>query len=285
MPCLQEYGIKTPVFTKGIIMGLRNIMMILAYDGSGYAGWQRLKEEGNRKSIQSVLEEALSFVLQENIRVTGSGRTDKGVHALGQAVNFKCHTKLTPGQIQCVVNKVLPEDIRVVSSEEVTADFHSRKSAVAKTYEYRFEVSEVPCVFLRKYVYPVQDGLDIAAMEKAAGFLTGIHDFRAFSSEKREDFDTIRRIDRLLVEPVTVTDYPAVSEQVRILVTGSGFLYNMVRIIAGTLLEVGQHKRRAEDIKSVLAGRRRENAGITAPPEGLYLKEVIFPVEIKFNIK
>ncbi|SHO48222.1 tRNA pseudouridine(38-40) synthase TruA [Anaerocolumna xylanovorans] len=266
-------------------MEAKNIKLIVSYDGSGYAGWQRLKEEESKKSIQSVLEEALSLVLKENIKVTGSGRTDKGVHAIGQAANFKCHTNLSLKEMQRYINEILPEDIKVTELSEVSMDFHSRKSAIAKTYEYRFEVDEVPSVFLRKYVCQVGEELDLSPMEKAAGLLTGTHDFRAFSSEKRENYDTVRRIDSILIEPVAMTDYHKVVKQVRILITGNGFLYNMVRIIAGTLLEIGLHKREAEDINCIFQSKRRENAGITLPPQGLYMKEVIFPVEINFNIK
>ncbi|MGN6710841.1 MAG: tRNA pseudouridine(38-40) synthase TruA [Anaerocolumna jejuensis] len=267
------------------IMGNRNIKLILAYDGSGYAGWQRLKEEDRKRSVQSVLEETISLVLQEEIKVTGSGRTDKGVHATGQAANFKCHKNIAPQKMLASINQALPEDIRVIELSEVPMDFHSRKSAAAKTYEYRFEIGEVPSVFLRKYVYTIPEEPDIPAMEKAAELLMGTHDFRAFSSEKREDYDTVRRIDKLLIEPVTVKGCQRESKQIKLLISGNGFLYNMVRIIAGTLLEVGQHKREAEDINRILDSRRRENAGIKAPPEGLYLREVTFPVEINFKIK
>lgn len=266
-------------------MKLKNIKITISYDGSGYAGWQRLKEEEGKRSLQSVLEEALSLVLKENIKITGSGRTDKGVHAIGQAANFKCHTKLGPKEMQGAINEVLPEDIWVTDVIEVPMDFHSRKSAIAKTYEYRFEMEEVPSVFLRKYICQVGEELDIKAMEKAAAFLTGTHDFKAFSSEKREDYGTVRRIDSIFIEAVKDVSCHRVSRQVRIQITGNGFLYNMVRIIAGTLLEIGRHKRKAEEIEGILKSKRRENAGMTLPPQGLYLKEVIFPVEINFKIK
>lgn len=266
-------------------MKLKNIKITISYDGSGYAGWQRLKEEEGKRSFQSVLEEALSLVLKENIKITGSGRTDKGVHAIGQAANFKCHTKLGLKEMQGAINEILPEDIWVADIIEVPMDFHSRKSAIAKTYEYRFEMEEVPSVFLRKYICQVGEELDIKAMEKAAVFLTGTHDFKAFSSEKREDYDTVRRIDSIFIEAVNAVDYHRVSRQVRIQITGNGFLYNMVRIIAGTLLEIGLHKRKPEEIEGILKSKRRENAGMTLPPQGLYLKEVIFPVEINFKIK
>lgn len=265
-------------------MKLKNIKLTIAYDGSRYAGWQRLKGEAGKRSVQSVLEESLSLVVQEDIRITGSGRTDKGVHAIGQTANFKCRTALTMQQIQVSVNKVLPEDIRVLDVREVMMDFHSRKSARTKTYEYRIETGEVPSVFHRGYVYAIEKELDVKAMEKAAGLLLGTHDFRAFSSEKREDYNTVRRIDNILIESVSFTkDHE--SRQIRISVTGNGFLYNMVRIIVGTLLEVGLQERKPDDIRRILEAGRRENAGITVPPEGLYLKEVTFPVEINFKIK
>ncbi|BCK01678.1 tRNA pseudouridine(38-40) synthase TruA [Anaerocolumna chitinilytica] len=265
-------------------MRLRNIKLILAYDGNRYAGWQRLKGEKGKRSVQSVLEESLSLVLQEDIRITGSGRTDKGVHAMGQAANFKCHTELATPQLQALTNKVLPEDIRILDAKEVPMAFHSRKSAITKTYEYHVEIGKIPSVFHRGYVYAIEKELDMKAMKEAAGLLLGTHDFRAFSSEKREDYNTIRRIDSILVEPFILSEYIC-SKQVRISVTGNGFLYNMVRIIVGTLLEIGLQERKAEDIIHIFESGKRENAGVTLPPEGLYLKEVTFPVEINFKIK
>ncbi|WOO34770.1 tRNA pseudouridine(38-40) synthase TruA [Anaerocolumna sp. AGMB13020] len=257
-------------------MGNRNIKMIIAYDGSRYAGWQRLKEEGGKRSVQAVIEEAISFVFNEQIKIIGSGRTDKGVHALGQAANFFCKCQAEVKDMKSNLQKVLPEDIAILSLEEASEDFHSRKSAISKTYEYRFEASEIPSVFLRKQVYALQKELDINEMERAAAFLIGTHDFRGFSSEKREEFDTIRRIDRISVIEAVSKQHQREIKEIRLLITGSGFLYNMVRIIAGTLLEVGEHKRAAEDVKDILASRKRDTAGITLPPEGLYLKEVVY---------
>jgi tRNA pseudouridine38-40 synthase len=262
------------------LMGNRNIKMIIAYDGSRYAGWQRLKEEGSKRSIQAVMEEAISLSLKEEIKIIGSGRTDKGVHALGQAVNFFCACQTGIEDIKKELQKLLPVDIAVLEIEEVSPDFHSRKSAISKTYEYRFETSEVSSVFLRKHVYSIQKKLDIKEMERAAGWLLGTHDFRGFSSEKREEYNTIRRIDRLTVFETVTTRHQREIKELRLLITGSGFLYNMVRIIAGTLLEVGEHKRAAEDIKKILTDKKREAAGMTLPPEGLYLKEVVYKSSI-----
>jgi len=258
------------------VMGNRNIKMLIAYDGSRYAGWQRLKEESGKRSVQAVIEEAIFLSLKEQIKIIGSGRTDKGVHALGQAVNFFCKCQAEVKDIKSNLQKLLPEDIAILSLEEASEDFHSRKSAISKTYEYRFETSEIPSVFLRKQVFALQKELDIKEMERAASCLIGTHDCRGFSSEKREEFNTIRRIDSIsVIEAVTKCHHREIKE-IRLLITGSGFLYNMVRIIAGTLLEVGEHKRAAEDIKEILASRKRDTAGITLPPEGLYLKEVVY---------
>lgn len=266
-------------------MANRNIMLTLSYDGSGYAGWQRLKAQEGKKSIQAVLEDAFSVALQEEIIVTGSGRTDKGVHAMGQAANFYCHCPLKAEEIRKVISDHLPEDIRIISLMEVPIDFHSRKSAVSKTYEYRFEISETPSVFYRKYAYHLEKMPDLTAMKAAADILLGTHDFRSFSSEKREDYNTVRRLDEIRFETVTLKQGFRSIQQLQLKITGNGFLYNMVRIIAGTLLEVGQGKRNALEIKDVIHSKKREEAGVKLPPEGLYLEEVRFPVEIKINIK
>lgn len=266
-------------------MGSRNMKLILAYDGSGYLGWQRLKAGEGKKSIQAVLEEALFLALQERIKVTGSGRTDKGVHALGQAANFICCSRLAAEEMRRRIQEVLPEDICILEMEEVSSEFHSRKSALSKTYEYRFEVSEVPFVFHRKYAYAIPEEPDTVAMEAAALELLGTHDFRGFSSEKRKEYDTVRRIDDICFEKVTLKRGRREIKQLRLQITGNGFLYNMVRIIGGTLLEIGQGKRSAKDIPNIFSSKKREEAGFTLPPEGLYLREVSFPVEIKFKIK
>ncbi len=244
---------------------MRNICLKLMYDGSRYRGWQRLGDSDN--TIQGKLETALSRILGETVEVSGSGRTDAGVHALGQVANFRCESPMSCDEIRDNLRKYLPEDIGVVDCTEVHPRFHARLSAREKTYCYRIWNSESPNVFKRRYLYRFSQSLDLQAMEKAAGYLLGEHDFSAFCGNPRMKKSTVRTIFRL--------DILQEGEEVRIVITGNGFLQNMVRILVGTLLEVGQGTRSAESIPE-LFGAKRSQAGFLAPPEGLHLWEVTY---------
>lgn len=252
----------------------RNVKFIVKYDGSAYAGWQRLGHEKSLSSIQGILEENLSLLLKEKIKITASGRTDAGVHALGQVVNFHCNSGYPLEKLQVDLNQKLPEDIKIILTEAAESDFHSRYSAKSKTYEYRIDQNEKACVFTRKYTYHYPKELNTTAMKSAAAWLIGTHDFRAFTTDKNEDKSTVRTIESIDIYPYEEKRFHNHSKELRIAITGDGFLYNMVRIIAGTLLEVGEGKRQPEEIKKILEGKSRKEAGITISSSGLFLIQV-----------
>lgn len=246
--------------------------MVLSYDGSGYLGWQRLGGTKKNKSIQSLIEHVLQEVFGlKQIKIIGSGRTDAGVHAKGQVANFYVPSSflikkenLKLWQEEC--NKKLPMDIRIKSFELVDKDFHSRFSARSKTYVYTIDQREVPSVFTRKHALWVEGLLNLEEMKACSRVLLGEHDFRGFSSEKRKDKDTIRRIDEI--------SFVEKGEQLEIAISGNGFLYNMVRIIVGTLLEVGQGERTIEQVRYALQHPERKYTGMTVSSHGLCLEKV-----------
>lgn len=243
---------------------MRNFKLLLAYDGSRYRGWQRLGDSDN--TIQGKLEAVLGRMLGTAVEVHGSGRTDAGVHAIGQIANFHADTGLSPKEVCDYLRRYLPEDIGVLEVSEASPRFHSRLNASQKTYRYRIWNSEVPCVFDRRYVWNMADHLSVEKMNTAAQYLIGTHDFLAFCSNKHFKKSSVR----------TIFDISIIREgnELQISITADGFLYNMVRIIVGTLIEVGRGERPAEDIPNILASRARENAGFTVPPQGLCLMEV-----------
>ena len=246
---------------------MKNFRMKLTYDGTRYKGWQRLG--GGENTIQAKLENVLSRLLETQVEVIGSGRTDAGVHALGQVANFHADTDLTAGQILAALRQHLPEDIGVLSVEEAEPRFHSRLNAVGKTYRYRIWNSSAPCVFQRKYLWRVEEELDLSAMEQGVEKLLGTHDFLAFCSNKHFKKSSVRTLREIRIFRN--------GDELVLDVTGDGFLYNMVRIIVGTLVEIGLGTRSAEEIPGILESRRSENAGITAPACGLCLMEVEYP--------
>ena len=244
---------------------MRNLRLDICYDGTRYRGWQRLP--GVENTIQGKLEQALSRILDEPIEISGSGRTDAGAHALGQVANFHCQSLMPAAEILSQLRRYLPEDIGIYSCKEVHERFHARLNAKTKTYRYRIWNSEIPCVFQRRFVTVFPEKLDISAMEAAVAHLLGEHDFSAFCAAKSKKKSTVRRIDA-----ITITRE---GEELRIDVTGNGFLYNMVRIIVGTLIEVGLHQRDADSIPA-LFGEKRQQAGMLMPAQGLCLMEVIY---------
>ena len=243
---------------------MRNFKMVLAYDGSRYRGWQRLGDSDS--TIQGKLESVLSRMADAPVEVIGSGRTDAGAHAMGQTANFHCRTDRSCEEILSYLRQYLPEDIGVVSLEEVDERFHSRFHATEKTYCYRIWNSELPCVFERKYVWTMTDQVDVDAMEEAAQIFLGSHDFLAFCSNKHFKKSSVRTIHRFSVQRI--------GEEIRFTVTGDGFLYNMVRILVGTLLAVGRGELTKDQLPAILDSRVRENAGETVPARGLCLMEV-----------
>lgn len=244
---------------------MRNLRLDICYDGTRYRGWQRLP--GRDDTIQGKLETALTRILGEPVEISGSGRTDAGVHALGQVANFHCESPMPSGEILSLLRQYLPEDIGIYSCVDVQPRFHARLNACAKTYRYRIWNSREPCVFQRRYVAVMPERLDLEAMRRAAALLTGEHDFSAFCGNARMKKSTLRRIDSI--------DIRRQGEEIQILFTGNGFLYNMVRILTGTLVEVGRGEREAESVP-VLFGGKRENAGFLAPAQGLCLMEVVY---------
>ena len=242
-----------------------NYKLILEYDGSRYRGWQRLPD--GSATVQGRLEQVLSRLLEEPTEVSGSGRTDAGVgvHALGQVASFRTARQIPPQELLRDLRRYLPEDIGVRSVEIVDPRFHARLSAVGKTYRYRVWNSDAPCVFDRRFVYVFPDPVDEAAMGRAARLLLGTHDFRGFSAA-RTNKSTVRTLTGLEIERL--------GPELRFTLTGDGFLHRMVRILVGTLLEIGRGDRDASCIGEIFARGTRAEAGFTVPAKGLCLMEV-----------
>ena len=244
---------------------MRNLRLDLCYDGTRYRGWQRLP--GTDNTIQQKLETALSRILGETIEVTGSGRTDAGTHALGQVANFHCESTMPCDEILSQLRRYLPEDIGIYSCRNVSERFHARLNAKTKTYRYRVWNSEAPCIFQRKYVYTDTQPVELEAMQQAASLFLGEHDFSAFCANKSMKKSTVRYIHRLDVERT--------GQEIVFTVTGNGFLHHMVRILVGTLLEVGRGARSVESIPALFGGQRAD-AGALVPACGLCLMEVTY---------
>lgn len=241
-----------------------NYKMVLEYDGSRYAGWQRLRTES--QTIQGKLEMVLSRYAGMPVEIHGSGRTDAGVHAKGQVANFYLEDKRDPEEIRLYCNTYLPEDIRVLTVEEAPLRFHSRLNARSKTYVYRIEMGEKRSVFTRRYTYGLGKPLDLERMKQAADYLIGTHDFKSFCGNKKMKKTTVRTLMKV--------EFQVSGSELAIRYTGNGFLQYMVRIMTGTLIEVGLDVRNPETMPTVLEACSREAAGFTAPPEGLCLEKV-----------
>ena len=247
---------------------MKNIKITVQYDGTKYNGWQR---QGNTKNtIQEKFEQVLFKMCGRKTEIFASGRTDAGVHAMGQVANFKCETEMTAEEIRGYLNRYLPEDVRVTEIAEAHERFHSRLNAVSKTYEYRI-ATEKPDVFLRKYVYQTEKAPDVEKMRSASKLLLGPHDFIGFSSLKKSKKSTVRTIT-----DITITEQNGI---IALRFTGNGFLYNMVRILAGTLYEIGTGALKEDIIPRVLEEKIREEAGTTFPARGLHLVKVEYKSE------
>lgn len=253
---------------------MSNFKMTLQYEGTRYQGWQR--QESTDNTIQGKLEALLSKMTEQKIEVQGSGRTDAGVHALGQVANFHADTEMTPEEMLEYINRYLPEDISVISLEQASERFHSRLNARGKTYCYRVICSGLPHVFDRRFAHMITEDVDIDAMCWAAGYLLGTHDFKSFTSNKRGKKSTVRTIEEIRIERTGSFSMKrqGIEDEIRFTYSGNGFLYHMVRILTGTLLEVGTHKRKPEEILEILASGSREMAGELVPAKGLTLMEV-----------
>lgn len=244
---------------------MRYLKITLAYEGTAYAGWQ-VQPGSHGPTIQGKVEEALAFLTGEKIRVVAAGRTDAGVHARGQVISFTTHSRIPVERWPWALNSVLPEDIVALEAVEVGPDFHARFSAKSKTYRYTIDNGIFPDVFKRKFAWHVRYPLDLQAMEKAALYLVGRHDFRSFAAAGRP----VKNFEREVKDVCWLKEGPFIHFEI----TADGFLYNMVRIIVGTLVEIGLGRRRPEDMEVILAGRKRSLAGPTAPAHGLCLMRV-----------
>lgn len=242
---------------------MRNVRLDICYDGTRYKGWQRL--QNSDQTIQLKLEQTLSRLLGEDIEVSASGRTDAGTHAVGQVVSFHCTSQMPCEEILQGLRQYLPEDIGVYRCKNVSERFHARLNAKTKTYRYRLWNSDVPCVFERKFVHTDHRNFDLEAMQQAADLFIGTHDFSAFCGNKNMKKSTVRCIERFSVVRS--------GDEIHFVVTGNGFLQHMVRIMVGTLLEVGAGERTAQSITE-LFGASRANAGGAVPACGLCLMEV-----------
>lgn len=260
-------------------MSQKNVLLTIEYDGTRFSGWQR---QPNVRTVQGLLEETLSRILNQKTTVDGTSRTDAGVHALGQRATFSMDSGLPVDRLPFVLNHVLrgrtPEpgensDLRIVDAVEVSPEFHARYQCVGKTYVYRvYNAGEMP-VFMRNYRWNVERPLDIGRMNEAAEHLVGTHDFQCFQAAgSNPRLTTVRTIYGASVYMEGRED----SGELVIEVTGDGFLYNMVRIIAGTLVEVGLGRMESGFIREIISGKDRSVAGPTAPPQGLYLKEIYY---------
>lgn len=242
---------------------LRNIKLTLQYDGSDYHGWQ---VQDNAVTIQSVVEAAIEKITGQKSCAVGCGRTDSGVHALGYICNFRSDTKIPAEKIPYALNANLPGDIVCIKAEDAKEDFHAKSSAVKKRYTYFINNSPFPDIF--SHSWHVRYPLDLSAMQEAAKAFLGEHDFLGFASSGFSVKTTVRTIYSL--------DVTKENNLIIIDITGNGFLYNMVRIIAGTLVYAGSGRLAASDMPEIIASRDRSRAGITAPADGLFLSEVYY---------
>jgi tRNA pseudouridine38-40 synthase len=268
-------------------MTTRWLKLTVAYDGTAYSGWQF---QPDKPTIQGAIEATWQSLTQETLRVTAAGRTDAGVHALGQTVGLATESRLTNEDLHRGLNALLPDDIAVVAIEDARENFHATYDAVGKRYRYHIHNGRAPSVFLRKYAWHYSQTLDAAAMQNAGRALVGRHDFSSFETAGSERPDSVRTIhdlisirwlhaDEFLRSPL---DIPAIgskaltepADRIVIEIHGDGFLYNMVRTIVGTLVEVGAGKRDESWPAEVLAAQDRRKAGQTAPPHGLFLVSV-----------
>lgn len=247
---------------------MKRVKLTIAYDGTNYCGWQ---VQPNGITVEEVLNKALKKLTGEEILVIGASRTDSGVHALGNVAVFDTETTIPPEKIAMALNQRLPEDIVIVKSEEVPLDFHPRYCDCSKTYEYHIVNTRIPVPTKRLTNYFVSYELDIDKMRQGASYLVGEHDFVSFCNVRTDVENTVRTI--------TALDILEHGEEITIRITGNGFLYNMVRIIVGTLVRVGRGFYEPEKVKEILEAKDRKAAGVTAPAHGLFLVEIKYDVQ------
>lgn len=244
---------------------MRNVKLTIEYDGTNYCGWQK---QNNEKTIQEEIEKAIYKAVGEVVEVIGSSRTDAGVHARGMVANFKTNATIPFDRFKYAINDKLPDDIAIIESEEVSEDFHARYDSKGKTYCYSIINRQQKPAIGRNYVYHFKWDLDIEKMRKACKHFIGKHDFKAFRSLGSSVKTTERTIKELYIE--------SEGEKINIFITADGFLYNMVRIIVGTLLKVGRGKIPVEDIEKIILLGDRKKAGPCVPAQGLILEKVYY---------
>ncbi|MFV9568477.1 tRNA pseudouridine(38-40) synthase TruA [Thermoanaerobacter mathranii] len=244
---------------------MRNIMIVVEYDGTNYHGWQYQK---NAITVQEVLQKAIKKVTGEEVNLIGASRTDTGVHALYQVANFKTNTKIPAEKLPYALNSVLPDDIVITQAKDVEDSFHARYSAKRKRYKYLILNRKFRMPTMRNYCWHISYPLNVEKMKKAATYLIGTHDFSAFKASGSSKTSTIRTVYDLIIEKN--------EDFINIEIEADGFLYNMVRIIVGTLSYVGLGKIGENEVYNILASKDRTKAGITAPPQGLYLIKIIY---------
>ena len=243
---------------------MRNIKLTIEYDGKDFNGWQK---QPNKLNIQGTIEQAIKCVTGEDVELNASGRTDAGVHALGQVANFKTNSKIPIEKFAIAINSRLKKSIVIKKAEEVDERFHSRLNCKKKTYRYIINNSEEGSAIYRNLETHIPQKLDVSKMEQAIKYFEGEHDFKAFKASGTSSKSSVRTIYKAEVKK-------AENERIYIELTGNGFLYNMVRIISGTLVEVGLGKIEPKEIETILLDKKREKAGKTLPPQGLYLVKV-----------
>jgi tRNA pseudouridine38-40 synthase len=245
---------------------MRNIKLTIEFDGTCYHGWQ---QQDNALTVQEVITKAIEKLTEEKCNLTGSGRTDAGVHALGFVANFHTGSSIPPSKFSYALNALLPEDISILKSEEVSHDFHARFSATGKKYRYQIHNSKIKSAFLRNRAYNVPTSyLDVEKMREAAGHFIGTHDFKAFMASGSSLENTVRTINSVFLDRK--------DDLITFEIAGNGFLYNMVRIISGTLIAVGEGKIPPHEIPGIIDSLDRNMAGKTVPAHGLYLVEVYY---------
>ncbi len=242
---------------------MKRFKLTVAYDGTRYCGWQIQPKD---ITVEGILNQTLSKLLREDITVIGASRTDAGVHAMGNVAVFDTDSTIPANKIAYAVNQWLPEDIKIQHSEEVAADFHPRKTMCIKTYQYRISNCDFLNPLTRNYAYFVYKPLNMEKMKVAAEKLIGTHDFKSFCSTNTTVEDTVRTIYQISLSKS--------EDEIQITIQGNGFLYNMVRIIAGTLVQIGLGQNKYEDIETILLAKDRTLAGPTAPAHGLMLKSI-----------
>lgn len=240
---------------------MKRIKLTIAYDGTDYCGWQI---QPNGITVEEVLNKKLKKLTGEDVHVIGASRTDSGVHALGNVAVFDTESSIPPERMAYALNQRLPEDIVIVSSVEVPLDWHPRyQDEIIKTYEYHIYNASVPDPLKRRYSTFVSFPMNVVKMREGAAYLVGEHDFASFCNVRTSVEDTVRTVKELKIEQE--------GQDITIRITGNGFLYNMVRIIAGTLIRVGRGFYEPERVREILEAKERTEAGVTAPPEGLVL--------------